>query len=575
MVGCASPLDGGRGADASLRQVLDQALARELNGVPATPMPRETSLMASPVEQELAARRTELDQLGPAIADDVPLPSLDVDLTGSDQSVVELDLRGAILAAVTHNLGLEGVRLVPAINEADVRIAESVFDFEFLASVDLARIDQPTTATAINGVVLGTPVINRDNYNFETGLRKTFRTGGTASLTTHLMRAHNRTSAVSLVPDPQYLASVDLSVAQPLLRGFGEAVNTAQIRISRNAQRRADEDVRVTLLRLAADTESAYWTLYFAWRNLIVQEWLVGQGVRVRDIFAARRQIDAMPAQYADAVSRVEQRRAAVVRARREVRRASDQLKALLHEPSFPVGSETLLVPGEALGDTPLGYDLGDTLRTAIGRRPEIEQAMLAIDDADIRRLVAENGTLPQLDLSARLSFYGQDDRFGPSYANTFDDQFVDYAIGLNFSYPIGNRGPEARLRQSRLLRSSAVVSYKQTLQNVVLDVKNALRDVVANYELIGANRSFRIAAAENLRVLEVQETITGYSPEFLNLMFQRQDQMAQAVAEEVRAKVSYRISLAELHRAMGVGLEKNQIDVDVADDRADDGIDP
>ncbi|MCH1932713.1 hypothetical protein L9G16_21460, partial [Shewanella sp. A25] len=87
------------------------------------------------------------------------------------------------------------------------------------------------------------------------------------------------------------------------------------------------------------------------------------------------------------------------------------------------------------------------------------------------------------------------------------------------------NRAAEAGSRQARLRRSASIIAYQRTVQRVVFDVKDALRDCIANYELIQANRSSRIAAAENLRTLKVEEeTLAALTPEFLNLKFQRQD---------------------------------------------------
>jgi outer membrane protein TolC len=145
------------------------------------------------------------------------------------------------------------------------------------------------------------------------------------------------------------------------------------------------------------------------------------------------------------------------------------------------------------------------------------------------------------------------------------DSDFVDYLLGLVFEYPLGNRAAEAAFRQARLQRTSAVVGYQQAVQIVVLDVKRALRDVITFYELIMATRSFRVAQAENLRPLLVEEqTMAGLTPEFLNLKFQRQETLAQARQQEIGALANFDKSLAALYRAMGTGLKMKGIDFEV-----------
>jgi outer membrane protein TolC len=101
----------------------------------------------------------------------------------------------------------------------------------------------------------------------------------------------------------------------------------------------------------------------------------------------------------------------------------------------------------------------------------------------------------------------------------------------------------------------------------VVFDVKDALRDCITDYELIQANRSSRMAAAENLRALLVEEeTLAGLTPEFLNLKFQRQDRLAIAQLNEIAALVNYNTSVAALYRALGIGLVMNRIDLEIAE---------
>jgi outer membrane protein TolC len=179
--------------------------------------------------------------------------------------------------------------------------------------------------------------------------------------------------------------------------------------------------------------------------------------------------------------------------------------------------------------------------------------------------MLADNLRLPMLNLQAEMAFGGLDSSFDDSYSNLADGDFVDYFIALALEVPIGNREAEASMRRARLERSGAVIAYRRAIQTVVIDVKNTLRDVVTNYELIEATRSFRIAQAENLRALREQEQISGLTPEFVNLKLNTQESLASARFQEVQALANFDQSVAELYRAMGVGLEMNQIDLQVS----------
>lgn len=546
--------------------MIDAAIERELAALGPDGEALRTVTVPSDVEAALADRLDELEALGPATESARTPISLGEDLTGAEQDAVTMDLATAIAAAARNNLSTQIAAMTPAINREDLIDAEAAFDAVLYSSLDHTKTDEPQTVPVLNGIPLGTPFRASDSTRFETGVRKRFRPGTEVSLSYDLTRGQNNAPGIGLQPDPAYTAAARLGITQPLLRGFGEAVNTATIRLAGNAESRAMSDLRTNLLELAEQTESVYWDLVFAWRNLEIRQWLVDVGDVVRRNLGDRLNFDTKPAEYSDAVARVEQRKGDVIRARRAVRSASDKLKILVNDPSLTIGSEAVLRPADAFSDQPINYDLREAIVTALHRRPEIAQAILDIDDAAIRETLADDARRPQLNLSAQVAYFGIDADSGGAVANVLDDQFVDYILGLTFERPIGNRGPEALYRKSRLQRTQSLLAYRRTVQAVVLDVKAALRDMITSYDLIQATRSFRVAQAENLRTLEAEEPLRGMTPEFLNLKFQRQEGLATARQQELQALANFDKSLSSLYRAMGNGLEMHGISVEVVD---------
>jgi len=570
--GCQSPLDSPSG-EPTLQQSIAAAVDRELASLPEEVPTLTTTQPPAELEQALAERREELDAMGPATDASRTEVDLGADLAGSVQQELAVSLQSVITTAVENNLAVRIARLAPAINAEDIINAEAAFDFVLFSNADFTKTDEPSTVPVLGGFVLGTPFSADERYRFETGVRKRTQTGAEFFASTDLTRFRNNAPGIGLLPDPAYTAAVRLGLTQPLLRGFGEPVNTATIRLAGNAESRAVAQLRSDLLNLVEQVEVAYWNLVFAWHNLEIRQWLVNVGVEVRDVLDRRREFDTKLAQYTDAVATVEQRKANVIRARRRILAASDALKALINDPELTVGSEALLHPVDSFVASPVSYNLRQTIVTALDQRPEIEQASLAIDDASIAQTVADNARLPLLDLSAQIAYFGMDEDSSDSYGNLFDAEFIDYILGLRFEYPLGNRAAEAGYRQARLQRSQALLGYRQAVQDVVLDVKSALRDVVTNFELIEATRSNRIAQAENLRALLVEEeTLAGLTPEFLNLKFQRQERLAFARQEELLALANFDQSVALLYRAMGTGLTMRDIDIEVVGEpRADD----
>jgi len=494
--------------------------------------------------------------------------SLDLgdDLLGTKSGEVGLTLRQAILAALKFNPDLQAARLTPAIREADLVSAEAAFDSTFFANYNLNWLDQPQVVPGTGTISFGTRANVVNVRTLETGVRKNLVSGGQMTVSTSLERSDNSSPGFSFSPDPAYTSSILLSVTQPLLRGFGSEVTLAEVHARRNQQRQEIEQLRSTTITLVTEVEKAYWTLMQARWNLLIRQRLLDRGIATREQLRGRLGFDVTPAEWSDAVARVETRKSDVISAKSLVRQASDALKLLMNHPDLPLGSETIVAPLDDFTQEPIEYSLLDAVTTSIEHRPEMKQALLNMDNAAIQVLVSNNARLPLLNLAASMQFNGLDDQWEESYDHVTSSRFIDYLVRLQFEYPLGNRSAEAQYRSARLQQNQAVLSYRNVLRQVVLDVKTALRDLNTNYQLLGQRDAARLAAAENLRTLKVQEEVQALTPEFLNLEFNRQELLASSELQQIDALVKYNISLANLHAAMGIALERNQIKFVVPD---------
>ncbi len=566
--GCKSPLatPGEYPSSERLAALIQSGKDRQVAGVEAAPA-QVAGPLETDIDRMLEARRDELRAMGPQSAALGSTISGTVPLTGETPARVLLTLEAAVLAAVRNNLDLETARIGKSITAADIERAEAAFDWVVGAGAGFDRIDQPSVGILFPGSGSGSTVIpnvtNQRNWSFDAGVSRALESGGTVSLTARSSRIDNLDSDL-YTPDPAWSSAVALGVTQPLLRGFGTETALAEIRLAQNRDRIAREALRAQLLDVVARTEQAYWALVSARARLVSAEWLVSVGEEVRDVLAKRREFDATLAEYANAVATVEARKSVVLEARRRLSEAGNALKAIINDPALPLGGEADVVPADAPSDAPFTADLRKSIETAIARAPSIQQALVAIDSASVGVAVADDGRLPQLDLSAEISWFGLRDDFGDSYSDVAAGDFVNYAAGLRFSQALGNRAAESAYRQARLRRAQSAVDYERAVQSTVLAVKNALTDCVSYRQLVEQNRVFRLAQAENLRALLVDEkTLAALTPEFLQLKFQLQNGLALAEDQYFASLVGYQNALAELSRAMGTGLEAKRIEID------------
>ena len=510
--------------------------------------------------ESLKIPRERLDELnslsGPSSYEGVE-DRLESDLLGSSQQTVRLSLERAIRSAAERNLELQFERLNPGVTEAQLVQAQAAFDWTFFVNGQYQRIDRPRTSTTF----FGAAVDGFQQNDTSAGLRRRLSTGGSFQVETTWSWQQNENPGITVVPDPANTVTVGAQLTQPLLRGAGSDVALATVRLSENAERNSVQQLKGAVIRTLVETEEAYWNLVLATETLRIQRRLIQRGEEVRDIIIDRERLDATQAQIADARAEVENRRAEVIRAERAVRQSSDRLKVLINDPDLTIGSELLILPADRAVDEPIRFSLADALTTAYAERPEVAQAAISLDSTGIRKGLARNGILPRLDLNMQARYSALGERVEEAYEDVFNGRFIDYIFGIVFEQPIGNREANAVLRQRQLEQIQAVTSYQNTVQQVTLEVKNALRDVVTGYELIAQTRTARVAAAENLRALRVQiETTGGYTAFNLDQWLTRQQLLATAEIGEMQALANYNIAIARLYAAIGKSLERNGI---------------
>lgn len=560
LIGCANPLQ--QTEEEQLREEVIASSRAHLQAAAAGPV-IELSRPPSDVEAELTEeRRTELDKVsGPEAYKDQSL-ELGLDLIGQEGvETVGMTLQRAVHLAAENNLDVQVARIQPGINQTQITQAEAAFDAVLFSDLNFEKLDTPQPPTGAGLSAFGTS--QSDKRELNTGIRKRLSSGGQFTLSTQFGRNFRQPSFFSGT-DTFYDADILASLNQPLLRNFGADVNRAQIILASNARRETIQDLRRQLLDSILETETGYWNLVFAYHQLKIQTRLLQRTIEDRDQLKQRENFDVSPVRLTEANSFVELRRADVIRARQLVRINSDRLKRLIYSRDFPIAGETLIKPVDSPADVPLKFSLLDAVSTALRYRPQLQRVLLEINDATIRQRVADNQRLPQLNLAATVRYNGISVKreIGDAYSNMTDGDFIDYILTAQFEVPIGNRGPEALFRQQQLARQQAVVNYQRNAQQVVLDVKESLRNLQTAYQLIDAARAARRAAADNLRAIEEQEEAgVALTPEFLlDLKLSTQQRLADAETQEIQSMTDYNTAIATFYAAMGTLLERNGI---------------
>ncbi len=502
------------------------------------------------------------------------------DLAQPDQ--VEMSLREAIRRALLYSYAIRVQGYNPAIEATRVVQAEARFDAVFFFNFQDSITDQPIPPSSLSaltslaqstggdseGTIGGIPAgllralnppaegVQARTTNYQGGFRKLLASGAQVRTGFDSTRTWSDQSTTTL--NPAYADGTFFEITQPFLRNFGLDVTRAEIQLRQLdrqiAEQRYIRQVQETIERV----EQTYWNLVAARRDIPIVAELLAQTERVLRYFEIRLPFDVQPVQYANTQARLEARRSELISAINRVRDIEAQLKALINDPGLPIPAEQEIVPVDIPPIEAVVLNRLVEARTAMENRPEIAQAKYAVRSARVGVTVANNQRLPRLDVTLRYTANGLGSNPSGAFKQMANNDFVDYLIGVQFEWPIGNREREAGYRQARLQLAQAIASVKQVVEQVILEVDVAYRNILTRYKEMLPNAATVIAEVANLTA--IQERADRRDPTFLDLELNTQAGLAFARRGLLNNWVQYGIGIINLELAKGTLLAYNNV---------------
>ncbi|HEY1628330.1 MAG TPA: TolC family protein [Tepidisphaeraceae bacterium] len=469
--------------------------------------------------------------------------------------ILRMPLQECVQRAVANNLDVKVAGYQPSIDETRVTEAEANWDPVFFSNLTYQRIDE------VSG--FGFQEGNGHQLQSSTGIRQNMPSGGQASLSYETGWTNPQRADATLGGSTKTFWGNDvlLQVTQPLLRDFGNEINRARITIARINQRVSLLEFRKQLEQSLADLEKTYWQLVAAERDVKIDEELLNQTIKTADVLFKRKGQDVTRVQLSQANASIESRRATLIGAKAHVRDLSDQLKQLMNDPDMPVSSPVLVLPANAPMEQAVHFDLTDQINTALENRFELGEAQLKIDSADVARKFAQNQLLPRLNAVGSISFGGVENDFGGATGQEFTSEELNYAIGLQLEIPIGNRENRAIYQRSLLQRQQAIDQYRDQIEKVALDVKEAARDVDTTWDQMVATRQARFAASDALLAIQQREEGgEALTPTFVQLKLDTQERLADAATNEVESVTNYNVAISHLEQTKGTLLRYDNV---------------
>ncbi len=465
----------------------------------------------------------------------------------------KLTLDECIAQALEQNFSLQIQRYSSDTAAAAVAIADSDYDPNFNVVARRATTQQAQPGSTLDGVTIEGP--RSETGSLRAGASQKITTGATVRLSTNLLRA--KTNSRNSLVNPAYDSDVSVSVTQPLLKGFGSEVNKASILRARLGLERAGLDFHGAVLDVVRNVETAYYNLAFAREQLAVR-------LFSRDV--AQKLLDENQAKKDTGVATdldVLQAQVGVANADRNVllaqQRVSDREDALNN-----------LIGRFGMNQTLGTIDLGESIvpnvsfdrsyQLARENRPDYAASLLTIEQLRLDAQTAKSNRKPQLDLGAGLGLNSKEGSLGDSTSNVWDGEGYSWQVDLTLNVPWGFREEKARLAQAMALLSREETRLQQLEQNILVDVRSAIRAVETNGESLRISQ-LATELSEDQYSLEKARFDAGLST--FRRVQEAQEDLDNARVSEIQAAVNLRIAQSDLARLEGSSLERYHIELE------------
>ena len=375
-------------------------------------------------------------------------------------------------------------------------------------------------------------------------------TGGTLTVNYQLVRADY--SPAFIQPDPAFGRTAAITVAQPLLQGAGTDYNRAAIERARLGARISNLNFKSTVLTMIFNVETTYFNLLYQRGQYNVQLDELRQARQLLDENTVKRQtgvltdLDVMNARAGVAAAQNQ-----LILDEQAVHNSEDALLQLLGDREFKssVGSVDFPFVGEPDVSFERSYKL------ARDNGPNLAVVQATIDQFKLDALKAKRNTLPELNVNGGLAYNSYAATAGQSVAGAWTG--YNWNAGVTLSIPWGMRANRALYRQALDTVRSQQAAYDQADQNLVVQVRAAIRGVQTSVENVRSSAE-ATRYAEKAYELQKAEFDAGLATSFLVL--QAQNTLETARVSELQAKVSLLLAIADLRFLEGSSLQLYRI---------------
>jgi outer membrane protein TolC len=407
-------------------------------------------------------------------------------------------------------------------------------------------------------------------------------------------------NATTAIFNPYDSGTLGLTITQPLLNGFGLALNQRSYRKARNNLKANDLQFKNQVITTVASVVNLYWDLVTFDEELKIKQTTLDLDTRLYEDNKRRAELGAIaPIDIIQAEADMKAAQQDVITQESQVIQQEMILKNYLTRSGMdtPAIAAARIVPTDhiVVPEKEAVIPVQDLMADALLNRPEVEQNQISLENSRLDLKGVRNNLLPTLSATASFSNAGQGGAitsipqpyigpngttlccqkltaaevdqqliggYGTVLGQIFGRDFPNYSLGLTLTMPLRNRSAQADLITNELTYRQAEIQDKQLRNNIKLNVLNsytAMRNARAAWETsVVARKLYDQTLAGTRRKYELG-TAT-----ILDVVIAQRDDTARQLTEQ-DALNQYERARTNLDQTMGKTLDTYEVNLEEA----------
>lgn len=526
-------------------------------------------------------------------------------------------LQDCVALALENNMDIQVQLYFPWIADTGILSALSgastpfSFDPRFTSVTSVNHTNTPISNPFTSGAGAGVTALTSHTVTQNFTYSQAFVTGTQFQVTQDNTR---QSSTAGNTINPFVESTLNVTIQQSLLNGFGLVPNTRFIKIARNNKTISDLQFQQLVITTITNVEDDYWNYVFTIKNIEVAQQSLTLAQTQYESNQKQEQIGTMaPLDVITAKAQVASATSALIQAQTARRQAEVLLLSVITKNPLAQGLSKLeIVPTD---DTFIpqmveNVPLDEAVREALTNRPDYKQFQITLDSDDLNIRGTRNALLPTLTALGQYGWTGLagqktttipgsiipgefianlnspivsaggvviPNEFASNPATTAPvtttantglndaldqiatNQFPSYTAQMTLSIPIRNRAAQAA-NISAILQQREDTAQLQRQQNaVVVDVHTAQIQLEQSRAALDSAIQNRVLQQESLDA-ENKKFLLGTSSTLL--VIQVQNALALAAGQEVQARVNLVVAKVNFDRALGRVFTVNNIQI-------------